>query len=164
MSNSIKSHDLLGLADAVATPSDVESFLHQQIPVTLAFGVQIISASADGVRLRAPLKPNLNAHGTAFAGSIASLTILSGWIWLFLDLRRHALHYRPVVRRHSIEYFKPLSGPFDAVCQAPARSIAAMFRQNLIERGRARLSLESSVINSESGLAASATGEYVVIA
>jgi thioesterase domain-containing protein len=164
MPDSIEPTDLLGLADAAATTLDIESFLHRNIPVTLAFGIRVVSADEDGVRLRAPLEPNLNVRGTAFAGSIASLAILSGWIWLFLDLRRHALHYRPVVRRHSMEYLMPLSGPFDAVCQAPARSTAAMFRQDLIERGRARLWLESSVFNSQSDLAASAKGEYVVMA
>jgi thioesterase domain-containing protein len=164
MSDSIKPSDLLELAEAVATTLDIESFLHRQIPVMVAFGVRVVSADEDSVRLRAPLEPNLNVRGTAFAGSIASLAILSGWLWLFLDLRRHSLHYRPVVRRHSIEYLKPLSGSFDAACRAPARSTAAMFRQDLIEHGRARLSLESSVFNSQSDLAASATGEYVVIA
>ena len=156
--------DLLGLADAIPSMLDIEFFLHLQIPVTATLGVQIIAADADGVRLRAPLEPNLNAHGTAFAGSIASLAILSGWIWLFLHLRRHALHYRPVVRRHSIEYLKPLSGPFDSVCTAPERATAAMFRKDLIERKRARIWLETAVFSSTTDLAASATGEYVVTA
>jgi thioesterase domain-containing protein len=163
MRESLDQLDFIGLGGGVPTSSDLEAFLHRNIPVSLAFGVRVICADAASVRLRAPLEPNVNARGTAFAGSIASIALLSGWIWLVLELRRRAIYCRPVVRRHSIDYLSPLSGALDAVCSGPTQSTLVTFHQRLIERGRASILLQTSVFDSDSNLAASSSGEYVAL-
>ena len=45
-------------------------------------GVVVESADDAAVVLLAPLAPNANHQGTAFGGSLYSLSVLTGWAWL----------------------------------------------------------------------------------
>ncbi len=126
-------------------PFDVEAFLHERIPLTRALGCRVVRADRGGVRLRAPLDPNTNMHGTAFAGSLASLSLLSGWVWVVLALRDYEVQTTVVVSRCEVAYLAPVDGELDVYC-APADSAAwRIFSDSLRERGRARLSLASTV-------------------
>jgi thioesterase domain-containing protein len=91
-------------------PFDVEAFLHERIPLTRALGCQVVSADQHGVHLRAPLGVNANMHGTAFAGSFASLSLLSGWVWVVLALRDSGVQASVVVRRCEVDYIAPVDG------------------------------------------------------
>ena len=65
---------------------DTERFLHEQIPLTQAMGVQIESYDEAQLVVTAPLEPNHNHLGTAFGGSLSALTTLTGYAMLWLQL------------------------------------------------------------------------------
>ena len=73
--------------------------------------------SYDGTTLtvRAPLAPNRNLHGTAFAGSLFSAAALTGWGALWLAFREHELSGLIVLADSQIQYRKAVSG--DLVCR-----------------------------------------------
>lgn len=125
--------------------SDLEAFLHERIPLTRALGCQVIAADRAGVHLRAPLEPNTNVHGTAFAGSLASLSLLSGWIWVVVALRECGEQAAVVVKRCEVAYLAPVEGELDVHCAPPDSAEWQIFCKCLGERGRARLSLASTV-------------------
>jgi thioesterase domain-containing protein len=126
-------------------PLEIEAFLHERIPLTRALGCQVIAADESGVRLRAPLGPNVNVHGTAFAGSLASLSLLSGWVWVVLALRRGGDEATVVVRHCEVTYLAPIEGALEACCAPPESDAWRIFSDRLRERGRARLTLEATV-------------------
>jgi len=120
----------------------LERYLHRHIPISLPLGAEVREASAQRVRLRAPLAPNLNHRQTAFGGSLSALAILAGWAWLHLRLREHGHTGRIVIMRSSMEFLAPAEGDFEATCAAPAPERWERFVRTLDQRGRARLELD----------------------
>ena len=88
----------------------------QQIP--LSDFMQLTIARFDGTELRceAPLAPNINLHGTMFAGSIYSLATLTGWGLLHLQLQSLALEADLVLADASIRYRRPVKYQPQARC------------------------------------------------
>jgi len=126
-------------------PFDIEEFLHERIPLTRALGCQVVSADHSGVRLRAPLDPNTNMHGTAFAGSLASLSLLSGWVWTVVALRDYGEQATVVVSHCEVAYLAPVDGELDVYCAPPDSDAWQTCINSLRERGRSRLSLAATV-------------------
>jgi thioesterase domain-containing protein len=143
-------------------PLEIEVFLHERIPLTRALGCQVIAADESGVRLRAPLGPNVNVHGTAFAGSLASLSLLSGWVWVVLALRGGGDEATVVVRRCEVTYLAPIDGELEACCTPPDSEAWRIFSDRLRERGRARLTLEATVSTIGGAPKVRAVCEYAV--
>jgi thioesterase domain-containing protein len=143
-------------------PLEIEAFLHERIPLTRALGCQVIAADRGGVRLRAPLAPNVNVHGTAFAGSLASVSLLAGWIWVVLALRDGGDEATVVVRRCEVTYLAPIDEALEAHCAPPESAAWQLFSDRLRERGSARLTLEATVSTLGGAPRVRAVCEYAV--
>ena len=103
------------------TTTELESFLHSQIPITKALAVRVTTADEARVELRASLKPNLNHLGTAFGGSLAAVAILAGYAWIFqaLEIRGYKVHV--ILKSSQTNYLSPVAEDLRAVCLAPAK-------------------------------------------
>lgn len=100
-------------------PDDLTAFLHRSIPLTRALAVQVTEAADGRVRLLAPLAPNLNHHGTAFGGSLATLGILAGWTVLHMSLEDAGVAASLVVRHVELDYLEPVTGDLVAESVLP---------------------------------------------
>lgn len=142
------------------TAMELENFLKEQIPITLAIGVHVVSADDARVEITCPLSVNHNHLGTAFGGSLAAVAILAGYAWIFRALitRGHDVHV--VLKSTSIDYLKPVEEDLRAVCEAPPAPEFEKFVSTFERKGLARLTLRS-VIETASGVACSLTGEFV---
>lgn len=145
---------------AAADPRAVERYLHTHIPVTRAMKVTVRAIGADGVRLAAPLEPNINHRNTVFGGSLATLAILSAWTLIHTRLRAVGTPGRIVIQRSNIEYLRPLHGAFEAFCPAPEPERWQRFLTGLARRGRARVVLHADILG-EGELAGRFEGAYV---
>lgn len=123
----------------------IEEFLHRNIPISLEMGVRVEVVDESGVRLIAPLAPNVNHRRTAFGGSVGSLAILSAWALVHARLREMGSPGRVVIQRSSFEYLHPIHADFEAWCAAPEAQVWDRFTETLARRGRARISLHSEV-------------------
>ena len=82
---------------------------HDEIPISEVMGIQV-HQYVDGVfETYAALDPNLNLHGTMFAGSVYSLATLTGWGLVYLCLKEQGEVGDIVLADGQIRYFKPLS-------------------------------------------------------
>jgi thioesterase domain-containing protein len=144
------------------TPAELEAYLHTHIPITAGMGVTVVSVADEGIRLAAPLAPNINHRQTVFGGSLATLAILAGWSLVHVRLRILDVSARIVIQRETVEYTEPATTDFTAFCPAPDPAHWNRFVTLLARRGKARLTLSATV---ESGgvIAATFTGEYVVL-
>jgi thioesterase domain-containing protein len=105
--------------------AELESAWRQGIPLVAAMGVEIVSHADDELVLRASLAPNINVHGTGFAGSLYSICTLACWgaIWLALRARGHDAHI--VLSEAQIDYRRGVEEAivcrcrFDREAQAP---------------------------------------------
>jgi thioesterase domain-containing protein len=143
--------------------SELEEYLHSNIPLSAAMGVRVKAATRERVLLFAPLAPNINHHRTVFGGSGVVLATLSAWTLLHLRLKEEGLAVQLVIQRSSMEYDQPISGDFEAVCHFADDSAWQKFLRTLERRGRARLTLNARLLDAslERG---SFTGDFVAIA
>ena len=111
--------------------AELESLWRQGIPLTTAMGLTVGRFAGDELEVRAPLAPNVNVHGTAFAGSLYAICALTGWGALWLRLRARALDAEIVLAAGSIRYRKAVAE--DIVCRC--RFDAALQEPNLRELG-----------------------------
>jgi thioesterase domain-containing protein len=132
---------------AVEEPErQVERYLHEHIPLSVAMGVEVKMATLERVQLSAPLAPNMNHHETIFGGSAAAVATLSAWTLLHLRLGQTGLAARLVIQRSAMEYEKPIPGNFDAICRFADDYAWERFRTTLERRGRARITLTADLV------------------
>jgi thioesterase domain-containing protein len=121
---------------------ELTSFLHRSIPLTRALAVQVTYAVPGRVRIEAPLAPNLNHHGTAFGGSLATLGILAGWTVLHMSLEDAGLAASLVVRHVELDYLEPVTGDLVAESELP-QAEWPRFIDTLRRGRRARIDVDS---------------------
>jgi len=140
----------------------LERYLHQQIPLSAAMGVQVREAGINEVRLFAPLQPNINHHSTVFGGSAAAIATLSAWTLLHVRLMHIGSDANLVIQRNAMNYESPIPGDFDAVCAFSDVIAWDRFQALLARRGRARLTLQAHLIY-QGATAASFEGDFVAL-
>lgn len=101
------------------TPHDLESYLHERIPLSKAMAVEVRSATPEGVELFAPLAPNINHRDTVFGGSASAVAILAAWCALYVRMRSEQRSGRIVIRRNKMSYERPITGDFTAKAAPP---------------------------------------------
>lgn len=121
----------------------LEAYLHEHIPLSKAMGVVVLAAGTDGVRLSAPLEPNINHRETVFGGSATAVGILSAWALIHLRLRKENLARRLVIRRHAMRYDHPITGAFTAAAAVTDPAAWRRFVESLRRKDRGRINVVS---------------------
>ncbi len=143
--------------------NEINTYIHQHIPMTAAIGARVDSFDGQRVAVSAPLEPNLNHRNTAFGGSLAALGIVSGWVLLFLKLKESGIANRLVISKSSFDFLEPVDGAFSAICQLPVTEEWGEFLRTLKRRGRSRINLHSEIIGPGGGTAGRHEGVYVAV-
>jgi thioesterase domain-containing protein len=128
------------------TPSEIQSYLHEHIPLSAAMQVQVEVATPERVVLGAPLRPNINHRDTVFGGSASALVILSAWSLLHLKLSTGGYKTRLVIQRNSMSYEHAILGYFTAHAASPTFEQWKAFTRMLERKGRARISVSSTLL------------------
>jgi len=139
---------------------ETEEFLHDQIPLTRAMGVQMESYDGQTLVLTAPLEPNHNHLGTAFGGSLSAIATLTGYSLLWLLLGDRESHI--VIRESTIRYRHPVRSTIRAQCQSPDEDTVATFKTQFAEVGKARMNLQVT-IKDEQRICVEFEGEFVAL-
>ena len=122
---------------------ETERFLHEQIPITRAMGVEVAACDETGLVLTAPLAANHNHLGTAFGGSLSAIATLAGYGLLWIQLEDRNAHI--VVKSSAIRYHRPVRGIIRATCKAPDPAKLASFKSTFHKKGKARIRLEVTI-------------------
>jgi len=118
--------------------------IRDAIPLSESMQFTIDRLELDEIRVTAPLSPNINIHGTGFAGSIYSLAVLTGWALCTHIIDELGLDAELVVARAEIAYRAPVKGDLDCRTGTDAAQRAA-FLHAFRERGKAKLVLDIAV-------------------
>lgn len=119
----------------------LEQYLHDHIPLSLAMGVKVVSASDDEVTLSAPLEPNINHRDTVFGGSASAVAILAAWSLIYVRLQQEGMNSRVVIQRNSMSYIRPIAGKFTATSVIQNSEAWEKFLKVLKRKSRARISV-----------------------
>ena len=140
--------------------SELESTWRLEIPLTSAMGIQVVGYGEGTLRVRAPLEENRNVHGTAFAGSLFSVCVLTGWGAAWLALRLAGLEGQIVVADSRIGYRRAVTGEIACACRPDPDGLERSLA-DLRASGRMRLPLVCT-IDSNGKAAVLFEADYVV--
>ena len=137
-----------------------EHILRTQVPAK-ALGIRCTHVSAQSLTLSAPLELNHNVHGTAFAGSLYAVAVLSAY-YLGRDwVQRQGLQgYDLVAKRGRIEYKRPVQAAIAARSWLPSAEELARFQATLVRDGKAFLEICGNICSDED--AAKIQCEYAI--
>ncbi len=119
--------------------TDLQSYLHDHIPLTAAMGITVEVATAEAVVLVAPLGPNVNHRHTMFGGSLASLGITASWALLHVRLRGHGFRGRLVVQKSETDFLAPATTTARATARLAEDADWERFVEVLERRGKSRI-------------------------
>lgn len=126
------------LTSNIVNLRELETYLHEHIPLSLAMRVSVLEATPEQVILGAPLAPNINHRETVFGAS--ALTILAAWALLHTKLTTSGFKCTLVIQRNTMSYEKAVTGSFSAKATAPTAEAWRSFTRMLQRKGRARIS------------------------
>ena len=122
---------------------EIENFLHEQIPITRAMGVQVAACDESEFIVTAPLEVNHNHLGTAFGGSLSAIATLAGYGLLWFQLGDRNAHI--VIKNSRIHYHRPVRGRIRAICKSPDSATLSAFRKCFHQKGKARVDLKVTI-------------------
>jgi len=140
--------------------AELERTWHEEIPISKAMGIRVTDFANDQLVVRAELEPNINVHGTAFAGSLYAIAALCGWGMTWLQLKTRRIDGSIVIANGNIHYERPVKEPIVATCRFILTDQADALAR-LKSQGKTRFNL-GCVIRANGNDAARFTGEYAV--
>ncbi|MEO8467121.1 MAG: YiiD C-terminal domain-containing protein [Gammaproteobacteria bacterium] len=140
--------------------AELQATWHRDIPPAAAMAIGVAGYDGRTLTVRAPFEANRNVHGTAFAGSLFSVCVLTGWGATWLALRERKLEGSIVVADSRIRYRKAVPGDLVCRCTTEPQSLDAAFA-GFAASGRASLVLNCTIDAGEK-LAVAFEATYVV--
>ena len=144
------------------SPSELEKYLHDHIPLSKAMEVGVVQAQPDGVILSAPLAPNINHRDTVFGGSASAVAILAAWSLLHTRLAAEGIASRLVIQRNTMSYEWPIDGTFTAEAAITSAEVWGRFIRTLKRKGKARITV-ASVLHFGGQAVGRLEGEFVAL-
>jgi thioesterase domain-containing protein len=140
----------------------LESKILADIPIAKLMGFVVFEVNESGADCGLPLEPNTNHLGTQFGGSLYAAGALSCYTALMGLLARQGLSSNNIVITEGhIEYVSPGSGDVRLQARLPQEGLNA-FATQLRQKGRARLKVETVILDASQKTVARVNGEYLV--
>ncbi len=143
--------------------AEIESYLRRRIPLAVALGIRVRTATPSRVELAAPIAPNTNNGEMVFGGSAAAVALLAAWTLLYVRERARAGEAGLLIQRSAMSYERPITRDFEAVCELTDEAAYDKFRVTLDRRHRARITLHA-VLLQDGERAGLFEGDFVALA
>ncbi|WP_151948557.1 thioesterase domain-containing protein [Aliarcobacter butzleri] len=140
----------------------LENKLHNEIPLTKFMDLKITKYDEKELITIAPLNKNINDKGTAFGGSLATLTIISGWsiCWLISkELKINSENIVVIKNEHS--YRKPVTKELICHTKRPTKDEIENLKNKLLLKKSASIKISSQIIE-DAEVCVDFTGYYVI--
>jgi len=121
----------------------LQAHLSAHIAPARALGLELVGI--DPVTIAAPLGPNVNDKGTAFAGSLFSAAALAGWLQLTQWCAARTLEAQIVLQKADAQFLAPARAPFRAIARESSAQERERLAVLLARRGRGRIALAVEV-------------------
>lgn len=140
----------------------LESIVHQEIPITQALGIRINQLTDTAITVSAPFSANKNIHNTAFAGSIYTVATIAGWSLVNNLASINGIEGSVVLAKAEMQYKKPINGDIIATCQLKDTTALATFLNSFQRKNRARITVTIELIE-DSETKATLTANFALV-
>ena len=140
----------------------LEEKLHNEIPLTKFMDIKISDYTDTQLITTAPLKININDKGTAFGGSLATITIISAWGLSWLISKELGFNSKNIVIiRNENSYKKPVTKDITCYSQKPSKEQIETLYEKLKIKGSASIKITSTIIENNE-ICVEFQGYYVI--
>src|ERR1700723_4780745 len=112
--------------------------IDREIMLAKPMGIIVEAANDAALILRAPLAPNSNHKGTAFGGSLYSLSVLTGWAWITRFLATRQVDADAVIQESRMGFLAPVHCEMRACIEIPTEADIDKFQRMLLRADRGR--------------------------
>ena len=142
---------------------ELERMMRDEIPLCNAMDLSVEQLTECNILISAPMDVNRNHHGSFFAGSLYSLSAITGWGLATNYAHSHYPGSGVVVRKAEIEYFHPVvDDRISLSCHMPDVDSMPAFLERIESRDSARLNLSVEIYSLDK-LAVSFNGTFTVL-
>jgi thioesterase domain-containing protein len=145
------------------TDSELQTYLHEKIPITRAMGFTIAASGPDTISIAVPLELNSNHQGTAFGGSISAALTTAAWATVHIAARRLDPDAVVVVRDGTTHYDLPLRSDFVAQAEYLSPHELERLEHRYGRAGKVKVR-HGARIRTADTVAASFAGSFVILA
>lgn len=140
----------------------LQNKLHIEIPLTKHMQLHIKEYNENELITTAPLDININDKGTAFGGSLSTITIISSWSLCWLISQELGFDSKNiVVIKNENSYIRPVTK--DILCHTtkPSKEQIETLKEKLETKGSASITIKSKIIEEEN-VCVEFEGVYVI--
>ena len=117
----------------------LQDILFNGIPLTRHLKLEVKKYDQNSLIIHAPLTPNKNDKGTAFAGSLYSVGALTGWGFLRLKLLDENIDAKVVISNGNIFYKKAMQDDFYSICFVRDNEELEKFVKRIKKKGNSKI-------------------------
>ena len=126
---------------------ELQKKLHNEIPLTKLMNINIKEYNEKELITTAPLNININDKGTAFGGSLSTMTIISSWSLCWLIAKEFGFNSKNiVVIKNENSYKKPVTKDIVCYTQKPSQQEIATLKEKLQTKKSASIKINSIII------------------
>ena len=126
---------------------ELQKKLHNEIPLTKLMNINIKEYNEKELITTAPLNININDKGTAFGGSLSTMTIISSWSLCWLISKELGFNSKNiVVIKNENSYKKPVTKDIVCYTQKPSQQEIATLKEKLQTKKSASIKINSIII------------------
>lgn len=141
---------------------ELEKKLHDEIPLTKVMKIKIKSYDEKELISTAPLEININDKGTAFGGSLSTITIISSWSLCWLISKELGFDSKNiVVIKNENSYKKPVTKDIICYTQKPSKEEISILKEKLESKKSASIKINSMIIE-DNQVCVEFKGYYVI--
>ena len=140
----------------------LQNKLHSEIPLTKLMEIKIQDYNESELITTAPLSININDKGTAFGGSLSTITIISAWSLCWLISKELGFDSNnTVIIKNNTSFRKPVTKNITCHTFKPSKEEIEILKQKLQIKKSASLKIQSQIIE-DGEICVDFEGYYVI--
>lgn len=140
----------------------LQNKLHNEIPLTKHMNIIIKDYNDNELITTAPLEINVNDKGTAFGGSLSTMTIISSWSLCWLIANELGFDKTNiVVIKNENSYKAPVTKDINCFTIKPSKDEIEKLKEKLLNKGSTSIKIESYIKEDET-TCVTFSGYYVI--
>ena len=128
----------------------LQNKLHSEIPLTKLMEIKIQDYNESELITTAPLSININDKGTAFGGSLSTITIISAWSLCWLISKELGFDSNNIVIiKNNTSFRKPVTKNITCHTFKPSKEEIEILKQKLENKKSASIKIKSQIIEND---------------